>query len=188
MAKEQLAVIEMITSMILGKTEGVSKVDFTPQKTVCPDAIRAERKNDRDVNTIASVQIMESVQETENHLPRRTPESQGIHSDHLRKLVQELAESPDTDMHHLMILRHGNVICEADFAPYRKGIWHITHSMCKSITGMAIGLLVEEGKLELSESIYQIFPDKGRLLTKMFRPEVTVENLLNMTSGVRVNE
>ena len=29
MAKEQLAVIEMITNMILGKTNGVSKVDFT---------------------------------------------------------------------------------------------------------------------------------------------------------------
>ena len=28
MAKEQLAVIEMITNMILGKTDGVSKVDF----------------------------------------------------------------------------------------------------------------------------------------------------------------
>ena len=34
MAKEQLAVIEMITNMILGKTNGVSKVDFTPQNPV----------------------------------------------------------------------------------------------------------------------------------------------------------
>ena len=30
MAKEQLAVIEMVTNMILGKTEGISKVDFVP--------------------------------------------------------------------------------------------------------------------------------------------------------------
>lgn len=36
MAKEQLAVIEMITNMILGKTDGVSKVDFTPQKIPFP--------------------------------------------------------------------------------------------------------------------------------------------------------
>lgn len=163
MAKEQLAVIEMIANMILGKTEGVSKVEYTPQKVMCPEV-------------------------KEDELPRRTPESQGIHSEHLRKLVQELADSPDTDMHHLMVLRHGNVICEVDFAPYRKGIWHITHSMCKSITGMAIGFLIEEGKLELSENIYQIFPDKGSLWTKMFHPEITVENLLNMTSGVTFNE
>lgn len=162
MAKEQLAVIEMVTNMILGKTDGISKVDFVPQKIWC--------------------------QETEKAFPRKTPESQGIHSDHLRNLVQELADSPDTDMHHFLVLRHGNVICETDFAPYRKGVWHITHSMCKSITGMAVGLLVEEGKLELSENIYKIFPDKGSTWAKMFRPEVTVENLLTMTSGVTFNE
>ena len=176
MAKEQLAVIEMITGMILGKTEGISKVDFTPQKTVCPDVIRAGKYLENVGNTTTMNKITESAQKTGNHLPGRTPESQGIHSEHLRKLVQELAESPNTDMHHLMILRHGNIICEVDFAPYRKGIWHITHSMCKSITGMAIGFLVEEEKLKLSESIYQIFPDKGSLWTKMFRPEITVEN------------
>lgn len=165
MAKEQLAVIEMITNMILGKTEGVSKVDFTPQKLICPDRIDIQQA-----------------------FPRKTPESQGIHSEHIRKLVQELADCPDTDMHHLMILRHGNVICEADFAPYRRRVWHITHSMCKSITGMAIGFLIEEGKLDLSENIYKIFPDKGSTWAKMFRPEVTVEHLLTMTSGVTFNE
>ena len=166
MAKEQIAVIEMVTNLILGKTEGVSKVAFTPQKVMCPD--REEGK--------------------EKKLPRKTPESQGIHSGYLNRLIQELADSPETDMHHFMVLRHGNVICEVDFAPYRKGIWHITHSMCKSITGMAIGLLIEEGKLQLSENIYQIFPEKGSLWTKVFRPEITVENLLNMTSGVTFNE
>ena len=123
MAKEQLAVIEMITGMILGKTEGISKVDFTPQKTVCPDVIRAGKYLENVGNTTTMNKITESAQKTGNHLPGRTPESQGIHSEHLRKLVQELAESPDTDMHHLMILRHGNIICEVDFAPYRKGMY-----------------------------------------------------------------
>lgn len=37
MAKEQLAVIEMVTNMILGKTGGISKVDFVPQKIRCPE-------------------------------------------------------------------------------------------------------------------------------------------------------
>lgn len=37
MAKEQLAVIEMITNMILGKTNGVSKVDFTHSKIPFPE-------------------------------------------------------------------------------------------------------------------------------------------------------
>lgn len=186
MAKEQLAVIEMVSNMILGNTDGISKVDFTPQKTWCPEP---------ENQTVEKTKIpekqnltVEKMKNPRRAFPRKTPESQGIHSDHLRNLVQELADSPDTDIHHFMVLRHGNVICEADFAPYRKGIWHITHSMCKSITGMAVGLLVDEGKLDLSESIYKIFSDKGSTLAKMFRPEVTVEHLLTMTSGVTFNE
>ena len=170
MAKEQLAVIEMVTNMILGKTGGISKVDFVPQKIRCPEP--------------QSI-VYENLGQT---FPRNTPESQGIHSEHLMNLVEELAYSPDTDMHHFMVLRHGNVICETDFAPYRKGIWHITHSMCKSITGMAAGLLIDEGKLDLSENIYKIFHDKGSTWAKIFRPEVTVENLMTMTSGVTFNE
>ena len=43
MAKEQLAVIEMITNMILGKTNGVSKVDFTPQKIPFPENLPYEQ-------------------------------------------------------------------------------------------------------------------------------------------------
>ena len=170
MAKEQLAVIEMVTNMILGKTGGISKVDFVPQKIRCPEPQSIVYENPGQT------------------FPRNTPESQGIHSEHLRNLVGELAYSPDTDMHHFMVLRHGNVICETDFAPYRKGIWHITHSMCKSITGMAAGLLIDEGKLDLSENIYKIFHDKGSTWAKIFRPEVTVENLMTMTSGVTFNE
>ena len=170
MAKEQLAVIEMVTNMILGKTGGISKVDFVPQKIRCPEPQSIMYENPGQT------------------FQRNTPESQGIHSEHLRNLVEELAYSPDTDMHHFMVLRHGNVICETDFAPYRKGIWHITHSMCKSITGMAAGLLIDEGKLDLSENIYKIFHDKGSTWAKIFRPEVTVENLMTMTSGVTFNE
>lgn len=170
MAKEQLAVIEMVTNMILGKTGGISKVDFVPQKIRCPEPQSIVYENPGQT------------------FPRNTPESQGIHSEHLRNLVEELAYSPDTDMHHFMVLRHGNVICETDFAPYRKGIWHITHSMCKSITGMAAGLLIDEGTLDLSENIYKIFHDKGSTWAKIFRPEVTVENLMTMTSGVTFNE
>ena len=165
MAKEQLAVIEMITNMILGKTDGVSKVDFTPQKIPFPENIPYKQA-----------------------FPRATPESQGIPSEKLVRLLSNLAESPDTDMHHFLVLRHGNVICDCSFAPYRHDIWHITHSLCKSITGMAIGLLIDEGKLSLDENIYNIFPGKVNPLLKIFRPDVTVLHLLTMTSGVTFNE
>lgn len=109
-------------------------------------------------------------------------------SDLFAALLRELDASKDTDMHHFMALRHGKVICECNFAPYPKGMWHITHSMCKSITGMAIGMLIEEGKLKLNENIYDIFSDHMNAFSKIFRPVITVENLLTMTSGITFNE
>ena len=164
MAKEQIAVAELVLNMILGKTGG-TRVDYFPQKPDFPfDAVY------------------------EQAFVRATPESQGISSDLFAALLRELDASKDTEMHHFMALRHGKVICECNFAPYPKGMWHITHSMCKSITGMAIGMLIEEGKLKLDENIYDIFPDHINAFSKIFRPVITVENLLTMTSGVTFNE
>lgn len=164
MAKEQIAVAELVLNMILGKTGG-TRVDYFPQKPDFPfDAVY------------------------EQAFIRATPESQGISSDLFAALLRELDASKDTEMHHFMALRHGKVICECNFAPYPKGMWHITHSMCKSITGMAIGMLIEEEKLKLDENIYDIFPDHINAFSKIFRPVITVENLLTMTSGVTFNE
>ena len=165
MAKEQIAVAELITNIILGKTENASRVEFFPQKPKFP--------------------FEEPYQQP---FSRATPESQGISSDMLADLLRDLDTSDYTDMHHFMVLRNGRVICEANFAPYRSRIWHVTHSMCKSITGMAIGLLIEEGKLSLDENIYDIFQKNLNPFNKIFRPKVTVENLLTMTSGVTFNE
>ena len=164
MAKEQIAVAELVLNMILGKTGG-TRVDYFPQKPDFPfDAVY------------------------EQAFVRATPESQGISSDLFAALLRELDTSKDTEMHHFMALRHGKVICECNFAPYPKGMWHITHSMCKSITGMAIGMLIEEEKLKLDENIYDIFPDHINAFSKIFRPVITVENLLTMTSGITFNE
>ncbi len=164
MAKEQIAVAELVLNMILGKTGG-TRVDYFPQKPDFPfDAVY------------------------EQAFVRATPESQGISSNLFAALLRELDASKDTEMHHFMALRHGKVICECNFAPYPKGMWHITHSMCKSITGMAIGMLIEEEKLKLDENIYDIFSDHINAFSKIFRPVITVENLLTMTSGVTFNE
>ncbi|MDO5136780.1 MAG: serine hydrolase [Eubacteriales bacterium] len=165
MPKEQRAVAELITNLILGNRDYTSRVTFFPQKTPFPFE--------------------------EPYLqpfPRATPESQGISSALLTAMLDELSQAPSVDIHHLMVLRRGKVVCDCSFSPYRQGIWHITHSLCKSITSMAIGLLVEEGKLSLDENIFKIFEGKINPLTKLIRPVITVEDLLTMRSCVSFNE
>ena len=164
MTKEQMAVFELIWNLINGKTDR-SKVDFTPQKISFPEEIPYEQA-----------------------FMRAVPETQGISSAMIRDLIEELRSNEGINMHHIMILRNGCVIGETSFAPYRQGMWHITHSMCKSITGMAVGLLVAEGRLELDDRIHDIFAKKN-ILGGLFRQKnVTVRDLLTMTSGIVYNE
>ena len=164
-AREQLNVIEMLLELMSGTTGQLGKTDFTPQKTkVCPESCG------------------------KTYFQEVSPESVGISSNYLESMIRELGENRMTDIHHLMILRKGKKICDCHFAPYREGIWHVTYSMCKSITAMAIGMLEAEGKVSLDEDIYRIFEKRTGLLQKILRPPVTVENLLTMQSGVDFNE
>lgn len=164
MKKEQLTAYELILDIIKGKTGHLSKVTYTPQKP--PFDREAPMKQP---------------------FPRSTPEEQGISSRYIASFLRELAGQKASDIHGVLLLRNGYVIGEYSFAPYQKGMWHIEHSLCKSISGMAIGLLIAEGKLSLEDKIVKIF-SKRSLLGNMREKNITVEHLLTMTSGVVFNE
>lgn len=165
MLKEQQAMLELIFNLIRGNTEHTSKVDFTPQKP-----------------------SFSKMPESAQRLPRSSPEEQGIRSAQIMELMKELLSLNKVDIHQVMVLRHGYVIGECHYAPYPENLWHITHSLCKSITGMAIGMLIDDGKLRLDDKVLDIF-DKSIFSIRGFQQRnLTVEHLLTMTSLVQFNE
>ena len=165
MLKEQQAMLELVFNLIRGNTEHISKVEFTPQKP-----------------------SFSTMPESTQKLPRSSPEEQGIRSGQIMGLMRELLSLNTVDIHQVMILRHGYVIGECHYAPYPENLWHITHSLCKSITGMAIGMLIEDGKLRLDDKILEIF-DKSIFSLRGFQQRnITIEHLLTMTSLVQFNE
>lgn len=165
MAREQLAVLELLWGIITGKTGAISRIAYSPQKPAWTEADSADMP-----------------------LLRATPESQGISSSMLYDMLKRLKGKPEMDMHQFLMLRNGKVICECSFAPYQTGVWHISHSMCKSITGMAIGLLISEGRLSLNDRVIDIFGKRKNILGVLRQREVTVRHLLTMTSNVAFNE
>ena len=121
--------------------------------------------------------------------PRATPESQGVESERIADFLEEIIENQNIlKMHQLMILRNGKVITECAFYPYERGVWHITHSLCKSITSLAIGLLIDEGKLTLDTRILDIYPDDISSIAAIRKKELTIRHLLTMSSGISLNE
>ncbi len=120
--------------------------------------------------------------------PRSTPEAQGISSAHIAGFLEELKNDNTLDPHSIMILRNGTVIAEGAFGAYDLRLWHITHSECKSITALAIGMLIDEEKLSLEDSVVKIFEKSAPILSLLTHKNLTVRHLLTMTSGIVFNE
>ena len=123
-----------------------------------------------------------------NGLARSTPENEGIPSSHIQHFFEALDHCNEIHIHSVMLLRHGKVIAEGSFQPYSSSYPHMMFSLAKSVTGMAVGMLVRDGLLSLDEKIVDIFSDKGVLLRSPRVNNITVLHLLNMTSGIKLNE
>ncbi len=165
MPRAELYVGELLMKLVGRETGEISKVDYRPQK--------------KAFNGLSFPD--------EEFLERATPESQGVSSAFFTRLLRGLSEDRKCRIHRFMALRHGKVICECAFEPFDMEMWHVTYSMCKSITGMAIGLLINEGRLSLDDRLSDIFGARIGPLNRLKKP-ITVRNLLNMSSGIDFNE
>ncbi len=119
---------------------------------------------------------------------RATPESVGVDSALISDFLCELQVASSLDMHNIIIAKDSKIICEASFGGYDREVWHIAHSECKSITSLAIGMLIDEGRLALDDKIVKIFADTLPKLSAITHRHITVRHLLTMTSGVMFNE
>ncbi|TLD70680.1 serine hydrolase [Phragmitibacter flavus] len=122
------------------------------------------------------------VSATDTSLPRSTPEAEGISSAAIRDFI-ETADKEIHTLHSFMLVRHGKVIAEAWWNPETADKKHIMWSLSKSFTATAVGLAVEEGKLNLDDPVLKFFPteapaDPGENLKAM-----RVRDLLTMSGG-----
>lgn len=121
-------------------------------------------------------------------LPRATPESAGVSSEHIAAFLRDLRENTQLRMHSVLILRHGKVICETDFGGQDHRYPRYTFSACKSIVSLAIGILCDQGKLRTDDKIVDLFSDRITPVARLRLSSLTVEHLLTMRSGIIFNE
>ena len=111
------------------------------------------------------------------------PEQEGVRSTGLLNMFASISADRRINPHSAVILRNGRLISKADWAPYTSALPHVSHSLAKSVTGMAIGIAIGEKLLSVTETLGEIFNS----VEKNVR-EVTIHDLLTMSSGVRFNE
>jgi CubicO group peptidase (beta-lactamase class C family) len=115
-------------------------------------------------------------------LPRSTPEIQGISSATISTFVSAAERDLDA-LHSFMLLRHGQVVAEGWWDPYRPDDRHMLFSLSKSFTSTAIGLLVAEGRLSVDEPVLAFFPDDAPSEPSANLKAMRVRHLLSMSTG-----
>ena len=124
--------------------------------------------------------------EEEKHFPRVHPERVGVSSGRMLAMIRALERERRANIHSLVVVKDGCVITECAHPGYSVNTWHLSYSMSKTLTGMAVGLLVDDGLLSLDEKLCDIFPDM-HYKDPLFL-DITVYHLLIMSAGVRFSE
>ncbi len=120
-----------------------------------------------------------------NDIPRSTPEAQGISSKSISDMLGALMNIPDTEIHHVMVLRNGNVVAEMHPAPYKAEYKHTQYSLSKTFVSLAIGIAIDENRLRLTDRIAPFFTDELPDTISDNLARLTVRDLLIMGSGMR---
>jgi CubicO group peptidase (beta-lactamase class C family) len=115
-------------------------------------------------------------------LPRSTPEAQGVRSSAILGFVEAAEKSVDS-LHSLMVLRHGHVVAEGWWGPYRRDDPHMLFSLSKSFTSTGIGLAIAEGKLSLDDTVLSFFPEDAPAEPSENLKAMRVRDLLSMSTG-----
>lgn len=119
---------------------------------------------------------------SQDALPRSTPEQQGVSSQAIINFVDSAAVEPN-EFHSFMFLRHGKVIAEGWWNPYRADLKHTMYSCSKSFTATALGFAVDENKLNVTDKVISFFPDQLPDTVGAYLRDLTVRDLLTMSVG-----
>ena len=123
--------------------------------------------------------------DSESFFPKASPRAVGMDGVRLLQLAEEISNDPAADIHSLIVLANGRCVFEASKAGYDTRLPHATFSFSKTLTGIAIGFLCEEGVLKLTDKVAAFFPE--------YKPSaklraLTVAHLLAMQTGITFNE
>src|SRR5215211_4628963 len=88
--------------------------------------------------------------QTVDELPLSIPEAEGVSSEGIIRFLDSAGKS-NHEFHSFMFLRHGKVIAEGWWKPYRADLKHTMYSCSKSFTATAIGFAVIEKLLTVND-------------------------------------
>ena len=113
-----------------------------------------------------------------------TPEKEGIPSESISSLINSL-EKDIPSVHSFTLLRHGKLVAEGWWNPYKRENPHTLWSLSKSFTSAAIGFAVQEKLLSINDRVISFFPNDLPENPSDNLKNMRVKDLLIMSTGQR---
>ena len=112
-----------------------------------------------------------------------TPESQGVDSQGITDMFQEISRACPY-VHSFVLIRNGYLLTESYFAPVSKEQSHILFSATKSITSALVGIAIHEGLIkDVNQKVIDFFPKIKSLNADKNLDKLNIEHLLSMSTG-----
>lgn len=159
--KVNIAAARLVNQALIRGSAKIPSIPFLPQKTVAYE------------------------KEEPLGFPVTSPRRAGLSERALFSLISCLSQDRKAHIHSFFLLVDGKLVLEGAAPAYSPRIPHATFSMCKTVTGLAIAMLLEEGKLSLDDKAASFFPEL-RVPARM--KGITIKHLLCMQSGVIFGE
>ena len=111
------------------------------------------------------------------------PEAKGISASCIIDTLSEI-DIRGISMHSFLLCKDDCLVAEGYYAPVKKDDLHRMFSVTKSFVSIAIGLLQEEGRLSLDDSIVKFFPEyvPNTSETHPWLLATTIRDMLSMRS------
>jgi CubicO group peptidase (beta-lactamase class C family) len=111
-----------------------------------------------------------------------TPEQQGMDSAALADLI-DFGTTRSLDS--LLLVRHGRMVLDAYYAPYAADIPHRINSSTKAVVGTLAAIAQKDGLLDsFDRPVLDFFSDRSIANLDERKKAITIQNLLDMTSGI----
>jgi CubicO group peptidase (beta-lactamase class C family) len=118
-----------------------------------------------------------------NVLPTSDPEDQGVSSKGIIRFLDAAAKSK-CEFHSFILLRHGKIVAQGWWNPYRPDLRHSLYSCSKSFTAAAIGLALNERLISLDDKVTSFFPKDLPDPVSPYLAELTIKEVLMMSDGM----
>ena len=136
-------------------------------------------------------------EETTDGLLVADPTEMGFDTNLLLDMEQANIDGEFENVHSILISKESKLVYEVYFEGkpifgagrfWNKDIIHNLHSVTKSINSALVGIAIDQYGLSLDDKLKDIFPELSEEVWEGEKSEITIEDLLTMSSGLQWDE